>query len=309
MRMGIRDYPVQRRVSVWGSNSALMMLVIINILVFILMHFLKTIYGLSRLPEESFYRDILAAFTLPADAGVFLKKPWTLLTSIFTHMQLMVLLSNLLWLWVFGYILQDLAGERVVIPVYLYGGILGSLTYLLTYNLIPSMQPLRGQTAFMGATPAVLSVAVAATVISPRYRIFPMIGGGLPLWALMLIFAVIDVAGISGSMPLFYVHLSAATVGYLFARGLQRGIDAAGWVNWLYDRATSLFQPGRVKPRRKPLRQQVFYNTRGQKPFTRKSNVTQQRVDEILDKISQTGYQRLTEEEKDLLRRASEEDL
>lgn len=307
--MGIRDYPVQKRLPIWGSNSSLMMLVIVNVLVFILMHFIKTIYGLSRLPEESFYRNILASFTLPADGGTFLERPWTLLTSIFTHMQLMVLLGNLLWLWVFGYILQDLAGDRIIVPVYLYGGLVGALTYLATFNLIPSMHALRAQSALMGATPAVLSVAVAATVISPQYRIFPMIGGGLPLWVLMLVFAVVDIAGISGSVSLFYVHLLAATTGFLFARGLQRGIDASLWMNRLYDRVTGMFQPGRARGRRKPRKQEVFYNTRGQQPFTRKSNVTQQRVDEILDKISQTGYQRLSEEEKDLLRRASEEDL
>jgi len=287
-----------------------MLLVIVNVLVFILMHFTKTVYGLSRLPQESFYRDILASFTLPADAGTFLSRPWTLLTSFFTHMQLMVLLSNLLWLWVFGYILQDLAGDRIIIPLYLYGGLVGALTYLATFNLIPSMLALRAQSAMMGATPAVLSVAVAATVISPQYRIFPMIGGGLPLWVLMLVFALIDIAGISGSGTLFYVHLTAALTGFLFARGLLQGIDASAWMNRLYDRVTQWFQPGRrtVRPRRAG-RQEVFYNTRGQEPFIRKTNVTQQRVDEILDKISQRGYHRLTEEEKDLLKRASEEDL
>jgi hypothetical protein len=171
------------------------------------------------------------------------------------------------------------------------------------------MLALRAQSAMMGATPAVLSVAVAATVISPQYRIFPMIGGGLPLWVLMLVFAVVDIAGISGSVSLFYVHLMTATTGFLVARGLQRGYDATLWMTRLYDRVTLMFQPGRVRGRRKPRKQEVFYNTRGHQPFTRKSNVTQQRVDAILDKISQTGYQRLTEEEKDLLRRASEEDL
>jgi len=308
--MGYRDHPVQRRVPVWGSNSALMMLVIVNVLVFILMHFMKTIYGLSRLPEASFYTDILAWFTLPADPSAFLTRPWSLLTSFFTHMQLMMLLGNLMWLWVFGYILQDLAGERLLVPVYLYGGLVGALTFLATMNLIPSMQPLRPQAVLMGATPAVLSVAVAATVISPKYRIFPMIGGGLPLWVLMLVFALIDIAGISGAGTLFYVHLTAALTGFLFARGLQRGVDASAWMNRMYDRVTQWFQPGRrtVRPRR-ARRQEVFYNTRGQEPYIRKTNVTQQRVDEILDKISQRGYHRLTDEEKDLLKRASEEDL
>jgi len=57
------------------------------------------------------------------------------------------------------------------------------------------------------------------------------------------------------------------------------------------------------------LKQEVFYNTRGQKPFKKTSNLTQQRVDEILDKINLKGYDKLTDDEKDLLKRASEEEL
>ncbi|MBM3442331.1 MAG: rhomboid family intramembrane serine protease [Bacteroidetes bacterium] len=307
--MGYRDYPVQRRMPVWGSNSVLFILVVVNVLVFILMHFIKTVYGLSRLPEESFYRNILAWFTLPADGGTFLERPWTLLTSFITHMQLWMLLANLLWLWVFGYILQDLAGERLLVPIYLYGGLAGALTFLATYQLVPSLQPQAAQAVMMGATPAVLAVAVAATVLSPQYRVFPMISGGLPLWVLMLVFAVIDVASISRSVSFFYVHVVAALTGFVFSKGLLRGIDAAAWMNRFYVHATRLFQPGRTALKRKLHREEVFYNTRGQQPFTRKSNITQQRVDEILDKISQKGYHRLTEEERDLLKRASEEDL
>jgi hypothetical protein len=77
----------------------------------------------------------------------------------------------------------------------------------------------------------------------------------------------------------------------------------------LYDRFTNLFNPEK-KPRRKnPVKQEVFYNTRGQQPFKKTTNLTQQKVDEILDKINLKGYERLTEEEKELLKRASEEDL
>jgi hypothetical protein len=56
-------------------------------------------------------------------------------------------------------------------------------------------------------------------------------------------------------------------------------------------------------------KEEVFYNTRGQQPFVKRTNVTQQKVDEILDKINQKGYQKLTEEERDILRRASEGEL
>ena len=51
----------------------------------------------------------------------------------------------------------------------------------------------------------------------------------------------------------------------------------------------------------------MFYNTGTRNPYHKTSNVTEQRVDEILDKISQKGYNALTKEEKDILKRASED--
>jgi hypothetical protein len=105
---------------------------------------------------------------------------------------------------------------------------------------------------------------------------------------------------------MFFVHGAAGLTGFLFARGLLKGSDWSAWMNNLYDRITHLFQPRDQGKRRMVRKEEVFYNTRGKQPFIRKVNVTQQRIDEILDKINQKGYQKLTEEERDLLRRASE---
>ena len=73
----------------------------------------------------------------------------------------------------------------------------------------------------------------------------------------------------------------------------------------LYNWFTHLFDP-KEKPAKKTLKKEVFYNTKGQQPFSKKPNVTQQRVDDILDKISQQGYQSLTQEEKDILKKAAD---
>jgi hypothetical protein len=64
-----------------------------------------------------------------------------------------------------------------------------------------------------------------------------------------------------------------------------------------YDWFVNLFNPKKKAPPRRPVKQEVFYNTRGQHPL-RKPPILQQRIDEILDKINLKGYERLTEEEK-----------
>ena len=53
----------------------------------------------------------------------------------------------------------------------------------------------------------------------------------------------------------------------------------------------------------------MFYNTGNRSPYSKQSIITQQRVDEILDKINNKGYQFLTDEEKQILKKAAEEDL
>lgn len=307
--MGYRDYPKYRRNNVWATNNPLMMLIILNVLIFILLHFIKSIYAFSSLSESLFMQNTFSWFTMPADLLKLAQRPWTLLTAMFTQLNMILLLSNLFWLWTFGFILQDLAGERRVFPLYLYGGMAGGISFLLTYNIMPSLADVREATVFFGATTPVIAVAVAATVLSPMYRLFPMINGGIPLWIITFVFFIIDIASISAQSSMFFSHVASAAVGYVFSQELLKGNDWSAWMNNLYDNVTNLFNPKRNKKGKVVQKEEVFYNTRGQQPFVKRTNVTQQKVDEILDKINQKGYSRLSEEEKDLLKRASEGDL
>ncbi|WP_336514966.1 rhomboid family intramembrane serine protease [Pollutibacter soli] len=307
--MGQRDYPRVKRSNIWSDNNALMMLIILNVIVFVLLHMIKTIYGLSFMKEEAFMKNTYSWFTMPADPQKFFQRPWTILTAQFAELKTMLLLSNLFWLWTFGYILQDLVGNRKIVPLYLYGGIAGGIIFLLSFNSLPQLKSLADTEVYNGAITSVIAIAIATTVISPNYRLFPMISGGIPLWIISIIFVVVDFAWISRQPGLFFPHIASAAVGFSFAKALQRGIDWGAWMGNLYDRFMNLFNPEKKNIKRNPVKQEVFYNTRGQKPFKKTANLTQQKIDEILDKINQKGYDRLTEEEKDLLKRASEEDL
>src|SRR5262245_52982334 len=150
--MGYRDYPAQKKISLWSDNNALMMLIIINVLVFISLHFIKTIYGLSSIPaevrEDAFMRNVYTWFTMPAEFDKMMTRPWTIISSIFTQLSPILLLSNLFWLWTFGYILQDLTGNGKIVPLYLYGGIIGAVTFLLAYNFIPQLESNLGRDVF-----------------------------------------------------------------------------------------------------------------------------------------------------------------
>jgi len=307
--MGYREYPAQKKTSLWSDNNSLMMLIVINVIVFIALHFIKTIYGISEIQQEAFLKNVYTWFTLPAELSLFTERPWTIISAMFTQLSPILLLSNLFWLWTFGYILQDLTGNRKLFPLYIYGGLVGAIVFLLAYNLIPQLGANLGKVAFYGAGSSIVAIAIASTVISPGYRLFPMIGGGIPLWIITLVFVLIDFAWLSTEPGWFFSHMGSAGFGLIYVKALQRGNDWGEWMNKTYDWFVNLFNPNKAKKRKKPVKQEVFYNTKGQQPYKKTTNLTQQKIDEILDKINQKGYDRLTEEEKELLRRASEEDL
>jgi hypothetical protein len=160
----------------------------------------------------------------------------------------------------------------------------------------------------MGGGAAIMAVALAVTTLSPGYRIFPMLNGGIPLWVITLIFVAIDYATIASSSGSYAVaHLAGGTIGFIFIKQMQRGRDWSRWMisfmNWLND----LFNPEK-KFQKKPVKQQQFYKAT-KKPFEKTPRLTQQKLDEILDKINQDGYHSLTDEEKTFLKKASQEDF
>jgi hypothetical protein len=160
----------------------------------------------------------------------------------------------------------------------------------------------------MGANVSIMAVAVATTALSPDYRIFPMINGGIPLWILTLAYAIIDIASIPVNNPAKYIaHLSGAAVGFFFVYQLRKGKDWSEWMNNFFDWVDNLFNP-RAKNISKPVKEEFFYKVKESQPYKKTPNVTQKRVDEILDKINQKGFHFLTDEEKDILKRAASGD-
>ncbi len=293
-----------------SDNDALAKLIILNVIITAGLFFIRFIYQFSGIPLAEYKAQVVDWFTLPADLGKSLTRPWTFVTFMFTHIEIWGLIANMLWLWAFGYILQDLAGNRKVAPIYLYGGIAGAVVFLLCSNLVPPFAAKASQMSFIGANASVMALAVGATLLSPGYRIFPMINGGIPLWILTLIYFLLNFAGIAtGYAPIYLAHLAGAGMGFLYVNRLQKGKDWGEWMHTAYDWFFNLFTPD--KPTRaKSLKKDVFYNTRGKQPFKKTPNLTQDKVDELLEKIKRLGgFRYLSEEEQDFLRRAADEDL
>ena len=303
--MGYRDYKPKTGPSLWNTSNPLVMLVILNAMFFILLNFLKSIYTFSMIPEEAFYRNIYQWFAMPADPSKLAFRPWTILTMQFSEVKLFVAISNIFWLWLFAYLIQDLIGGDKLIPLYLYCGTASAIAFFISANLMYGADS--ASVYFTGITSALVGLAVAAATISPKYRFFPMIGGGIRLWVISLIYFLLNTSVLIKSPVLLIPHLIAGLMGFIFIKLLEAGNDLSTWMNNLARITSSWFSPS--KNASSSTKDKLFYNQGSTAPFLKKKNITQQKIDTILDKINQFGYDKLTDEEKKFLREASKEDI
>lgn len=293
------------------SNNAVSALLVLHVVFFLTLFVVKVVYNYYQQSGNVFMAEALTWFSMPADLKTFSERPWTLFTFMFTESYSFFFrfLVNLAWMATFGYYLQQMAGNDKIIPVFLYGGITAGLAYVLTATVTSGANlPAFG---LFGANVGILALAAAATTLQPRFRIFENIRNGIPLWILTAVYFVIDFISIQ-HMPaaIKVAHLMAAAAGFLFVYLMRKGLDGSIWMNRFYNWLSQLFNPMKKtsRQRRKGDQARLFYREGVQLPFKKTPLVTQERIDEILDKINQKGYHFLTEEEKNILKRAAESD-
>jgi membrane associated rhomboid family serine protease len=299
-----------KRITLGQDNNALIALISINGIGFAILGLIKLVYLVVESSAAAFASEILPWFVLPAKLSTLAKAPWTILTYMFVHTGIISTFTNMLWLWAFGSILQDMAGNKKLIPIYLYGGVAGAFIFIISNYSIPHLRPFIDIYSLSGASASIMAVAVATTAMAPDYRFFKMLNGGIPIWVLTVLYIIIDFAGIGmGGASFYLAHVAGGLAGFLFIVSLRKGRDGSAWMIRFYDWSMNLFNPDKKRPTPQKTKEKMFYKTGNQKPFEKKSIITQQRVDEILDKINQKGFSLLSEEEKNILKRAAENEF
>jgi membrane associated rhomboid family serine protease len=291
----------------WGSDrNGLVYLLGANMIIFIVIRMLFIIFHNNQATVQEEYSQLTAQFTLPATFGAFIQRPWTLLLYFFSHISVFQLLSNMLWLFSFAYLLQSLGGNRYLLPSYIYGGLAGGLTFMLTFLILPQYANAPYAGILIGATPAIMAVSVTTVTLAPGYRVFPFINNGIPIWWLLAAFLVVDLLSLAFSQPaLIPTHLVAAITGFLYAWGIQNGRDYGTWMGRLYNVFTG--KPSGDSEKDASEKNKLFYRDKSVAPFEKKMKVTEETVNTILDKINRDGYGSLTRAERDLLKKAKDE--
>ena len=284
------------------QGSMLLRLIFINIGVFLLLHLVAI--GAMLFNAGS---DPLRWVELPSDLMTLFRRPWTLVTYMFSHYGLFHILFNMLWLYWLGRIFMEYFSPKQLTGVYLLGGWGGALLFLLTYNLLPHFV---GSHAFLiGASASVIAVVVAAAVYAPDYKIGLLFIGEVSLKWVAIVTVLIAVLGLDGGdIGGNMAHIGGAIVGAVFALRIKRGHDITRPLNSLIDGVVGLFN-GRSLPKFK-FPQRSAHTTRPQQNPPTKVNrptdtISESELDTILGKIKTSGYDALTDEEKDKLFKAS----
>lgn len=296
------------RFSLGQDDNALTWLIILVAMGFLIVNSVKIVMFMSggevADANVDFHTNVLPLFALSTDLSMLAHHPWTLLTYMFAHESVWHVVSSLLWLWAFGFILQDLSGNKQLFPLFLYGGLIGGIVFLISSNAIHNFAngPL---TLMMGSGASVMAIAVATTTLAPNFRLFPMINGGIPLWVVMVVYVAVDYATIAtenGGTAL--AHLSGGIFGYFYMVQLKKGNDWGSGMVRFFNWAKDLANPEKKYQDRDPKKD--LYYKKEKEPFKVFPRPTQDRLDDILDKINQTGYESLSNEEKEFLKKMSE---
>lgn len=276
-------------------------LIVINVLVFVLFFLFKTIAFLFQLPSDF----LLEWFVFPKEPVEFLFKPWSIITYAFLHSGIWHILSNMLILYYAGIYFLNYFSPKKLLNFYFLGAIFGALVYMASYNLFPAFQGL-GRSYLLGASAAVMAVLIGIATHIPHMRIRLILIGSIKFWWIAAFFVILDVVQIPINNPGGHLaHLGGAAFGYIYAKQLGKGNNIASGFEKMMDWFGSLFSGS--KPARKSnlktvhRRKTTAGSTSSFSTRQRNKKEEQEKIDAILDKISKSGYDSLTKQEKDYL--------
>jgi membrane associated rhomboid family serine protease len=244
---------------------------------------------------NSSFSGWLSFFELSADINTTIIRPWTLLTYGFFHGSLGHIFWNMLLLYVAGGLMINLFQKRLLLNTFFVGVITGGIVYILSYNVFPAFQSTSSM--LIGSSAGVMAVLVFMASYMPNspIRVFMF---SIPLKYIALLFIFLDVVQIPTANAGGHIaHLGGAIWGFLYQREFLKGNDIGAWFMRMIDAFKSLFSASKTKRKA----------TRPKRNTKTTSSVDQKKVDAILDKIADSGYESLTKAEKEYLFRAGKQ--
>jgi membrane associated rhomboid family serine protease len=236
---------------------------------------------------------------LPSSLGSLVFKPWTLITHMFVHTDPIHLLFNMITLFFSGQIFLGYLNSRQLLSTYILGGLSGAVLFVIALNIFPAFDGING--IALGASAGILAILVAVAALVPNQLVQLALIGPIRLKYIAGFFVLIDLILLPGGNAGGHIgHLGGALYGLFYGIKIKGGVDTSvNFISWI-ENLKKAFKP-------KSKIQVVHRDTRSDDNFNERKINKQKEIDSILDKISKSGYESLTANEKELLFKASKD--
>ena len=284
----------------YKNGSILIKLIFINVAVFLIVNVIGSLLHLFNITNAV---DLFISWlALPSDISELVFKPWTIITYMFLHKDLFHMLMNMMVLYFGSQIFNQFLNEKKLLTVYLLGGLSGGFLFVLAFNIFPVFAGSVSNSIALGASASVMAVLIAAAAYVPNFVVKLMFLGNVKLKYIAMVYLLMDVVRIQGSNSGGHIaHIGGAIFGFFFIQQLKKGKDFTIGFSRFVDYLMAMFKP------RKNMK--VVYKKQGKtksnKDYNNQKVNNQKKVDGILDKISKSGYDSLSADEKAILFDAS----
>ena len=275
----------------WSKeDNGLIKIILINVIIFVSISILEVLITLSG--GGSLFRIVINKLMLPASFTTFILQPWSLISYFFLHLSFGHILWNMLFLYWFGKIIHDNIGNNAVISLYILGGIIGGLSYMALFNIIPFYGDRVSESLMLGASAGVFSIVAGSATLLPNYTFYLLFLGPVRIKYIALFYILLSFFDVTGSNAGGEIaHIGGALIGYLFIKQLQNGVNMGDGVI----KIINLFN------RKNSSKKEKEFTINKETSF----DISQDEIDKILDKISESGYSSLSKKEKEKLFNAS----
>lgn len=259
------------------STAILTKLIIINAVVFLILNLSLHLGKVNLALYVSVYSDPLGLLT----------HIWGLFTYMFSHVDLSHVFYNMIWLFFMGQLFATVIGANRVLFVYIFGGLSGALLFFLTSLLVPELGGY-----LIGASASVMAIAVAIGFYAPNMIVNVFLFGEVRLkWVVGVAFVLFSLIDFSINTGGKISHVGGAFFGMIYGMQLKNRVDIGIWFERLFKKKTKL---------------KVVHDSRlSDEDYNYNRNLQEKTLDELLEKIHKSGYESLSQKEKETLHKLS----
>lgn len=272
----------------YKSSSPIPYIITIQVGLFVLVHIFDLISSQAN-PSINLYQGTISTLSLPPLFTDWITQPWSIITHPFVYTQLFSLLFDCLWLYWIGNMYLNLLSRKHLLFTFCGGLLIGAVIFLLA-NTIPFVST--GSTPWTSITFGLASLLGGLIILSPRAEVKLFIFGNVSLKTIAFVYFFIEIAFLvyNNQYAAAIAFVAALSYSTLYTRSLLNGND------W-----------SKIFGRKKKKHLKIVHSQTKPLSYQKNDLPNQELIDQVLDKISSTGYDSLSAMEKEILFKASKE--